>query len=1001
MPVETQIVSVSLAKGINTKTDPKQIQAEYTYVQNSIYTILEEINPRSGFTAISNATYSGGTITAGYGLAALNQSLLLHDGTKSWSYSTDIGKWVQAGQKQSVTVTEQVIGSNSSPFLCSVGMARSNNGTELYVWIDRAAVNGFTGIAYYSVLDTTNNITITSGTINNALANYSSIRADVIGSNFFITISDSAAITIYKQPSSTPNFSSASPTTVVASGAAEIIDTVASSAAIYVLSDKIYRVDGTTLAVTSTAASTYGQSPNAGINYDVTQNNVWVIYNNGTVAEAAILSATLVVVIALSTLGAVGAPSGGAVCLYVDNNQAYAFVPQAFLYQEIFSIFRSGGTFIVSDSIILSNSQVVSKPLIRADGYLYYVGIFISNNQLAADPVLASAFNPDQPITFLLKVDPTLIGATKLIPTVVSKALTYSTGLPYSLLTSTSHSNFLFFSPNPLIAISPTLIEFPNLQTTEDVASGLNGIVPSVPQDIPSSIVVKDIFQFNTSFRKGLLASNIYTNGGFVSSYDENIEVENNFHIYPEIIGTSQSGSTGVATGVYEYSVIYRWNDAQGQIQRSNPSVPFEVTVAGGPKIVNLTISLISLTDKPNYFVDVYRTTNAGTILYFLKSVPITIATILSSTLLLSFNDSNTQDQVSNIELYTTGGEVSNLAPPPTSFFVDFKNRLFAISSENPYSIWYTKQAITNFPAEWAQEFQIILEQRGGPAIALAPLDDKLIIFKQNAIFFMVGDGPSPSGQNNDFSYPQIVPSDSGCLEPASVVGFPDGICFKGSKGIYLMDRSLQVQYIGAPVEAYNQFTITSAVLDYSEYIIRYTLSNGVQLVYDYVVKKWSVFTNISAVDAVVGNGAYYYLQSNGVVQAETLGTYNDNGSAISLAFTSGWLSFAQIQGFERVKKLLLLGRNISANILTIGIAYDFNPIIVQTVTITNSLPLDPWQWRVFLDRQKCESLQLTFTVTPTGPNPVYGEGLSLSDIALEVGVKTGLYKLPASQSTS
>ena len=81
----------------------------------------------------------------------------------------------------------------------------------------------------------------------------------------------------------------------------------------------------------------------------------------------------------------------------------------------------------------------------------------------------------------------------------------------------------------------------------------------------------------------------------------------------------------------------------------------------------------------------------------------------------------------------------------------------------------------------------------------------------------------------------------------------PEGLMFKSSKGIYLLSRALELKYIGADVEAYNAFDVTSAQLIPTVYEVRFTLTNGVCLVHDYYVDQWSVYTNIAAVDATMG----------------------------------------------------------------------------------------------------------------------------------------------------
>jgi hypothetical protein len=49
----------------------------------------------------------------------------------------------------------------------------------------------------------------------------------------------------------------------------------------------------------------------------------------------------------------------------------------------------------------------------------------------------------------------------------------------------------------------------------------------------------------------------------------------------------------------------------------------------------------------------------------------------------------------------------------------------------------------------------VTVDQRGGPITALAVLDDKLLIFKESAIFALAGDGPSNTGAGQDYGAPR------------------------------------------------------------------------------------------------------------------------------------------------------------------------------------------------------------------------------------------------------
>lgn len=411
---------------------------------------------------------------------------------------------------------------------------------------------------------------------------------------------------------------------------------------------------------------------------------------------------------------------------------------------------------------------------------------------------------------------------------------------------------------------------------------------------------------------------------------------------------------------------------------------------------VTIQVPTLRVTEKGRNTTPVniilYRTTSNGSIYYRIASG---VNDPSVDTITISDSSNDTQI-IGSQQLYTTGGEVDNISTPASKAMCSYKNRVILVPSENPYCFWYSKQVIPGFPAEFSDLFVQNLDQRGGGIIAVAEMNDKLILLKQSAVEFMVGEGPAPSGANNDFSYPQLIPTGTGCSSAASVVLTPLGLMYQSPKGIQLLDLSLTEQYIGAEVEAFNSYTVTSAQLIPDTTQVRLTLSNGIALVYDYFVRKWSTFTNISAVDSAVYNGKFCYLQSSGTVMEETPGVYTDNGSAIVPSLTTGWLCFAGLQGYQRVWRFLLLGSYFSPHTLNVSVAYDFDSTVKQTDAIAVPASQVPYEYRLHLAQQKCSSIQLTISGTPSVP---YGQGLSLSALAFEVGAKKGLNKLPAGQS--
>jgi len=215
-----------------------------------------------------------------------------------------------------------------------------------------------------------------------------------------------------------------------------------------------------------------------------------------------------------------------------------------------------------------------------------------------------------------------------------------------------------------------------------------------------------------------------------------------------------------------------------------------------------------------------------------------------------------------------------------------------------------------------------------------------MILFKESKTLYMNGTGPSDTGANNDFVGPVILASDTGCSEPRSLVLTPSGVMYKSLKGIYLLDRSLGSKYIGADVEYYNSDTVVSACLVPDTTQVRFTLNSGVVLSYDYFivdqngVGQWSVYTGVSAVAAVIHDEAPTWINSSGSVFSEDSSTFDDDGTLIKLKLVTAWIPLTGIQGFQRVKDVLLLGEYHSAHTLTVKKAYDYEPTYSQTTTV-------------------------------------------------------------------
>jgi len=419
------------------------------------------------------------------------------------------------------------------------------------------------------------------------------------------------------------------------------------------------------------------------------------------------------------------------------------------------------------------------------------------------------------------------------------------------------------------------------------------------------------------------------------------------------------------------------------------------VSQIGASSIVS--VPTLRVTDKPTskpVSIVIYRTLVNENLFYRLTSFT---TPILNDKTIdrISFVD-NTLDSVlvGNEQLYTTGGVLSNTSPPALSQFTQYKNRLIGISSEDSYTWWFSKQVTPNVPVQFTPFFYKKIPELGGGLTALGVMDDKLIFFKRSSIYMVVGLGPNNLGLQDDFNDAELITTDTGCTEAKSIIRTPLGLMYKSGKGIYLINRGLNVQYVGAPVEAYNSNRVTSAELIENVNQVRFTLDTGVALVYDYFFDQWSVFTSVNAADSCLFQTKFTYLRPDGRIFKETPGVWTDGGSPIYLRLKTAWLSMNGLQGFERIYNMMVLGDYKSPHTLTAKVRHEFDSAVNQTTVVPIASDPGVYQYKVYMNRQKTDAMQFELIESQSGPT--YGEGLDISAITMQIGVKSGTNKLPS-----
>lgn len=516
------------------------------------------------------------------------------------------------------------------------------------------------------------------------------------------------------------------------------------------------------------------------------------------------------------------------------------------------------------------------------------------------------------------------------------------------------------------------------------------------------------------------IGGTLNVSGAMLWSYDGVKPVEQGFNVFPDNISLTTGTGTGgsIAPGTYYYQVTYEWSDNNGNVNRSAPSIPVSVVVTSANSTNIIQIPTLRLTHKTNVRIVVYRWSVAQQT-YYAISPPSATPTISSRTLnFMDVADNASDAQIlGNPILYTTGGVVEDIQAPATNVITLFNNRLWLVDAEDTNLLWYSKQVIEATPVEMSDLLTLYVapttgaQGSTGPITALAPLDDKLIVFKKDALYYISGVGPDNTGANSQYSDAIFISAVVGSANQNSIVFTPSGLMFQSDKGIWLLGRDLSTNYIGAPVESLTlNNVVKTALLVPGTNQVRFTMQSGITLMYDYYFQQWGTFTSIPGIASTLYNSLHTYLNTAGIIFQETPGLYLDASRPVLMSFTTGWGNLAGLQGYERLYFLFLLGQYITPFKLNVSLSYDYNEALTQTIVVSpnnytptfgsdalfgTSTPFgglsQVFEARLFPKLQKCESFQLSVqeVFDPTyGTIP--GAGLTLSGMNLVVGAKKG-----------
>jgi len=499
-----------------------------------------------------------------------------------------------------------------------------------------------------------------------------------------------------------------------------------------------------------------------------------------------------------------------------------------------------------------------------------------------------------------------------------------------------------------------------------------------------------------------------YIVSNIIRSVDSKL-YESSFFDFPQLIVSKSANSGGLdLTKVYQYCAVYVWTSPTGEFVRSSPSIIQSSIATTGTGEFKVMISY------PPYFskrkdvsIEVYRSKGNGSVLYQIATLNQVHAfgdtsdqSNLDSYWQSVLYDSISDHDINGKILYTTGNILPEMQFPSISRAVSHNSRVFAISNLDRNTVLYSKEKDADVALSTFAGLSFVVEPRGGGIVDLASLDDKLIVFKKDYIYFVQGDGAGRTGEGSTLTTPALVNSPVGCSEPNSIVRIPEGLLFKSSKGIYLLDRSLVVTYRGADVEQYNSNTINSAISIPSKNVVKFSTIQGNLICYNYYYNTWNIEDNLPFSSINIYNSKLVGILKTGGLYLNNPSIFTRGSNQYQMKIKTSWLRVTGLQGFQRVYTFRFLGDYKDTHVMNCSVAYDYDdtsltPHIISTVDTFS--PSQPYQFKVYFSRQKCESVQLIFSDTPSNT----GQSFTITGLAFIVGVKNGANKLPVNKSSS
>lgn len=211
-------------------------------------------------------------------------------------------------------------------------------------------------------------------------------------------------------------------------------------------------------------------------------------------------------------------------------------------------------------------------------------------------------------------------------------------------------------------------------------------------------------------------------------------------------LNATTDATAAVPAGDYWVRVCYETALPNGDIIRSEPSDPSKATLSG-TGYLSLFWTNYPL-QRADVKIIVYLSTD-GTNYYRLDPYTAAISsdwtTYMSSTAIRSLSGIGASSRwlLSSDHLYTDGGVLPATMPPSSYQAIIWQRRVWLVGGHS--QLWYSRELVSGEAPAWHPALTVTIA--GERIVAAQPINDRLMIWTDKALYSLQGDGPNDVGE--------------------------------------------------------------------------------------------------------------------------------------------------------------------------------------------------------------------------------------------------------------